>query len=138
MFKNIHVLLRHIQRYCGIFRTLCSFCIFRTLPFSQSLHIKNLRHIHNSVKAYSGIFKTLYNARILRTLPYSEFLAYLGPQAYSESCLYRHIQENSVLIVLTILTFLTLKIFHTFPLILEGTIFDYNGLNFSARLSLLK
>ena len=30
LFKH-HVLFKHLQPYCGIFRTLCNSCIFRTL-----------------------------------------------------------------------------------------------------------
>ena len=64
MFRHIHILFRHIQPYCGIFRTLYNFCIFRTPPYS--------RYIQNSVKVYSGIFRMLSIAHILRTLPYRE------------------------------------------------------------------
>ena len=49
IFRNIHVLFRHIQLYSGIFRTLCSSFIFRTLSYSESWHIYNIRYIQNSV-----------------------------------------------------------------------------------------
>ena len=90
IFRHIHILFRHIQPYCYIYRTLCNSCIFRTWPYPESWHIQNPRYIQNSIKAYSGIYiQTLCNARILRTLPY------LGPEAYSESSLFRHIQAYS-------------------------------------------
>ena len=49
------------------------------------------------VRSLLLIFKALCNTRILRTLPYLELchvqiLAYLGHEAYSESCLCKRIQ----------------------------------------------
>ena len=41
--------------YCGIVRTFCSFCIFRTLSYSESWPIQNPRYILNPVNAYSSI-----------------------------------------------------------------------------------
>ena len=64
IFRHIHVLFRHIQSSCGIFRILCDSCIFRTLPYLEFWHIKNPKSIQNSVKAFSDIFRTLCNARI--------------------------------------------------------------------------
>ena len=111
---------RHIQAYCGIFRTLCNSCIFRTC------------HIQNSgIFRTQDIFSTLSrhileysehcvcNARIMRTLPHSELchiqnLAYLGPEAYSNSGLYRHIKAYSIIIVLITLTFFFYFNLHTF------------------------
>ena len=65
-FRHIHLLFRRIQSFCGIFRTLCNFCIFRILLYSESWHMQNPRYVENSVKAYSGMFTTL-------CIPYSEF-----------------------------------------------------------------
>ena len=70
--KFRHALVRHIQPHCDIFRTLCNSCIFRTMPYSESWDIQNLRYIQNSVKAYSGIFRKMCISCILRALPYSE------------------------------------------------------------------
>ena len=103
-------LLRHIQPYCGIFKTLRNSCIFRTLPYSETWHIQNTRYIHNSLKLCSGIFRTLCNARILTPCHVQNFaifriLAYLGPEAYSEYCLFKHIQAYSIMIVVITLTF---------------------------------
>ena len=47
----------YIQPYCGVFRILCSPCMFKTLPYSESWHIWNPRYTQNSVKPYSGIFR---------------------------------------------------------------------------------
>ena len=41
--------------FCGIVRSPCSFCIFRTLSYSESWHIQNPRYIQNPVNAYSSI-----------------------------------------------------------------------------------
>ena len=35
IFRHIHILLRNIQPYCGIFRTLHNCCIFRSLAYSE-------------------------------------------------------------------------------------------------------
>ena len=64
--------------FCGIVRSPCSFDIFRAL----STHI------------------LAFNACILRTLNFQNFIisrifAYVGPEAYSESSLFRHIQVYS-------------------------------------------
>ena len=115
-FSHIQVLLRHIQPYCGILRTLCDSCIFRTLPYSESCHMSNLRYIQNSAKAYSGIFRTLCNVRILRTLKYSELchiqnygifrtrdIQNIQNPVYIDT--FRHIQAYSIMIVIIALTF---------------------------------
>ena len=86
-FRHISVLFGHIQPYCDIFKTLCNSCIFRTLPYSESWHIKNPRYTQNSVKAYSGIFRTLCNIHIFRTCHIQNFLIFrilasLGPEAH--------------------------------------------------------
>ena len=86
IFRDINALLRHIQPYCGILRTLRNSCIFRILWYW------NLRYIQNSVNAYSGIFRTLCNCHI-DSFAIFRNLAYLAPAAYSEHCLYRHVQS---------------------------------------------
>ena len=72
IFRYIHVLFRHMQPYCGIFRTICKSYIPRTQAYSESWHIWKPRYIQGSVKAFSGIFRTLCNVGKLRTLPCSE------------------------------------------------------------------
>ena len=113
---------RHIQAYSRP---------VKTFSHIESCHIQNpgYRYTQNSAKANAGIFRTLCNTRILRTLSYSEvwhiqnfaifsILPYLGPEAYSKSCLYRHIfrhiQAYSIMTVITALTF-----FYFFQLILH-------------------
>ena len=91
-FRHIHVLFRHIQPNCDIFRTLCNFSIFRVLPYSESYHIQNPRYIQNSVRAYSRIFRIfrmLCNARILRTLSYSEFCHIQNFDVFTTRGIYR-------------------------------------------------
>ena len=106
VIRDIHVLFRHIQPYCGTFRILRNSCIFRTLPHSKSQRIQNQIYIQNSVNAYSGISTTLCNERQHIVNPaIFRILVYLGPDAYSESCLYRHIQAYSKMIVIITLTF---------------------------------
>ena len=35
ILRHIHVLLGHIQRFCGTFRNLCNSCIFRILAYLE-------------------------------------------------------------------------------------------------------
>ena len=134
IFRDIHVILRHIQTYCGIFRTLCYSCVFRTLPYVEPKIYPELCqgmfwNIHvqfSHIQLYFGIFRTVCNSCIFRILAYLEpeirhilaysercvslaywetcqiqnfaiyrILVYLGPEEYSESCLFRHIQAYS-------------------------------------------
>ena len=102
--------------YC-IFRILCNFYIFRTLPYLKFQHMQKLRYIQNSVKAYSGISRVLCNASILRTLSYLQLCYFQNfdvfrTQAYSKSCLSRHIQMYSGMLTLFL-------ILHLFQQILE-------------------
>ena len=97
VFRHIYVLFRNIQTFCGI---------FRTLAYSDPCHIQN-----PGIFRTQGIFRTLsrhtlaYSERFVR-LAYWEpchiqnfgifrILAYLGPEAHSESCLFSHIQVYS-------------------------------------------
>ena len=131
IFRNIHVLFRHIKPYCGIFKTLDLFRILlrHTLEYSEccvTLTFWEPCHIQNS-----GIFRTQDISRTLsrHTLDYSECcvtLAYwepchiqifaifrvlpcLGPEAYTENCFFRFIQAFSKMIVLITLRKLTGK-----------------------------
>ena len=104
IFRHMHVLFRHIQPYCSIFRTLYNSSILRNLPYSEYWHIQHPRYIQNSVKDYSSIFGTLRNDHLLRTMPYSQLchiqnfgvfstqgiLRILLTQAHSD--IFRHIQ----------------------------------------------
>ena len=85
----IHVLLRHIQPYCGIFRTLCNSWIFRALSYWESWY--------TYLKAYSERSVTLgyWDLCHIQNFVIFRILACLGPEAYSESCLYRHIEAYS-------------------------------------------
>ena len=107
-FTHIHQYSGPIKTYCVIFRTLCNSCIFRTLSYSESWHIQDLRYIQNSVKVYSDIFSMLCNICILRTLPQFRISAYLRPMAYLKSCLCRHMQAYSIMIVIITFFFFTL------------------------------
>ena len=104
-----------LTSYSGIFSDIVAYlepCL--TLACSEPCHPvifmtqdRTQFRTQNSVKSYSGIFRTLCIPRILRTLPYSELCdnenipnydvpnSYLGPETYSESCLFRHIQTYS-------------------------------------------
>ena len=93
-FRHIHVLFRHIEPYCGTFRSLCDFyiqnpAIFRILEYLEPKTYSELCqgiswHIQNAVQ-----HSHIQNPTIFRNLEY------LGPKEYSEPCLYRHIQANS-------------------------------------------
>ena len=117
-FRHIHVLFSHIVSY---------------LEPSATLHIQN-----PSIFRTQDMFKTLWRhilgySECCVTLAYWEFrilarfriLAYLGMQAYSKFCLFRHIQAHSIIIVII-----------TLPLNLY--VFEYNDVSFNARLNLLK
>ena len=96
-FRHIQAYSRPIQTYsailwCGMFRTLCNSCIFRTLPYSESWHIKNPRQIYSEL--CRGIFwhiqntvlrSHIENSSIFVALPYSEFWHIQDP---------RHIQNH--------------------------------------------
>ena len=143
--RHIHVLFRHIELYFGIFRSLSNSYIFRTLPYSKSWNIWNVRYNQNPFTTCFGIFRKLCNPRILRSHHLQNFaifriLACLGLQTYSESCLYRHIQSYSVTIMIIKLTFFFLQSnLKTFQQNLKGCwFFDYVDVNVNARLSLPK
>ena len=132
MFRYIHVLLRHIQLYCGI---------FRTLPYSEYWHIQNPRYIQNSAKEHSGIFRTLCNARILKTLPYSELWHIQDPRHIQNSVylgtFMHNIFNNDSYNNINFLFFAL--ILHTFQRNLKRHMFfDYNDVSFNTRLRLLK
>ena len=98
-YKFRHALVRHIQPLCDIFRTLCNSCIFRILAYLKPKIYPEFCqgifwHIQNDVYLLH-----IESPAIFRTLPY------LGPQAYSGSCLYRQIQVYLIIIVLIPLTF---------------------------------
>ena len=104
---------------CKIIRQIQSPGIVRTVYSNILKCLFKLKFIQKSATAYSGIFRTLFNA-------YSEpchiqnsvkirILAYTGPETYSESCLFRHIQAYSIMIVtITLAFFFSLSISHTY------------------------
>ena len=107
IFRHIHVLFRHIQPYCGIFRTLCNPC---PLVYSELCHIQNpgifwtqdiFRTLSRHILAYSECCITFSYQEHCHTqnLTLFKILAYLGPKKYSESCLFRHIQAYLIRIV---------------------------------------
>ena len=70
IFRHIHVLFRHIQAYCFIFRTLHNSC---PLAYWEPLSYAEFSHIWSSIKRYSNIFRTLSsfyieNLALFRTL----------------------------------------------------------------------
>ena len=92
IFTSYAHIFSHIVAYLEPCVTLASSAIFRILAYLKPKIYLEL---------CPGIFwhiRTLCNARIFRTLPYLEFChlfiiwAYLGPEAYSESCLFRQFQ----------------------------------------------
>ena len=102
--------------YSDIFRHIVAYlepCV--TLAYSEHSHILILAHLEPKIypelcQSISGTSKTLCNARILRTLTYFNFtifriLGIFRPNAYSKSCLFRHIQAYSITIIIITLNF---------------------------------
>ena len=107
LLSNIQTYSRIFMSYSEIFRHFVAYlelCV--TLEYSDPCHIQN-----PGIFRTQGIFRTLsrhtlaYSERFVR-LAYWEpchiqnfgifrILAYLGPEAYSESCLFSHIQVYS-------------------------------------------
>ena len=140
---------RHIQAYCGIFRKLCNSCLFRTLPYSKSWHIYNLRYTQRSVKTYSGIFRTLCNCELcynISELCHIQKFRIFRTRGIFKTLFYRHIQaylgifDNDSYNNITInfpffyfnLTYFSAKRKK------DICIFYYNDVNFNTRMSLLK
>ena len=140
--QNVHYRkFRHIQPYSGIFRTLCNSCILKILTY---LEPKN-PSLSRRILAYSERSLTLSCCEPCHLQKFVIFriLAYLGPETYPESCLFRHIQVYSDILNndnynnINFL-FFTL-ILHTFRRNFKRHMFfDYNDVNFNARLSLPK
>ena len=100
IFNHIHALFRHIQPYCGIFRTLCNSCIFKTLSYSKSWQFITqdvFRTLSRHILIYSKRCVTLayWDPYYIQNVALFRILAYLGPEAYSKSCLFMHIQAYS-------------------------------------------
>ena len=96
-FRHIHVLLRHIQPYCAIFRTLCSSWIFRTLPIQNPgifITSDTFWTLSRHILAYSERCVTFAYWEPCHIQNFTTFriLVYLGTDVYSESCSYKRIQ----------------------------------------------
>ena len=141
-FRHTQAYSHPIQTYSAILWHILN-CVFIQNPaiVIESWHFQNLRYIQNTVKAYFGIFRKLCNSPIFRTLSYSELChiqnfghedPILGPMAYSESCLFRHMTYSSIF------NNDSYKINFLFFTLILHMFFDYNDVNFNARPSLLK
>ena len=108
--KLCYCKFRHIQPYCGIFGTLCNSW------YSEHCHIKNLayskpeiysellsRHILLYLECY--IMLTYWEPHHVQNFAILRILLFLGPVAYSETCLCRYIQAYSIMIVIIKLIF---------------------------------
>ena len=120
---------------------LCIVCgIFRTLSIIVNSDI--FRRTHNLFRhdqPYRGIFRTLYNSCIFRTLPCSKSWHIYNQEIFRT--LSRHIQNPGSLGIFmpiqaysVMIVIYYLVIYYTLSLM----IFDYNDVNFNARLSLFK
>ena len=108
-----------------------------TLVYSDLYHIQN-----------PGIFRTqdIFRTLSRHILAYSKDWASLtfwetfGIFRTQASCLLRHIQAYTIMIVIIELTlYFQFNTFHTFQRNLKSQMFfDYNDVNFNAQLSLLK
>ena len=117
-------LLSKIQKYSGIFTSYLDIfshivaylepCV--TLAYSECYHIQNpgifrtkniFTTLARHILAYSECCVTLAYWEPFHVQDFATFtiLAYLGPKVCLESCLFRHIQTNSLKIVLTALPF---------------------------------
>ena len=79
----------------------------------------------------------------IQSFAISRIMGYLGPEAHSESCLYKHIQAYLVIFDSDSYNNIDFLFFHFslnyFPTKFKKTgFFDYNDVIFNARLSLLK
>ena len=90
---------RHIQPCCGIFRILCNSWIFKTLSYSESWHIRaqdKSTTLSRRIRAYLEccVMVASWEPCHIQNFVIFRILAYLRPQAYSESS-FRHIQVYS-------------------------------------------
>ena len=114
---------RHIQIYSPSLKT--DSAMLRhilnpvTFTYSEPCHIQNpgifrtedtFRTLSSHILAYSERCVTLayWEPCHIQNLAIFRILAYLGTEAYSESCLHRHIQAYSIMIDITTLTFFSL------------------------------
>ena len=112
--------------------------IFRILAY-----LEPIRYIQNSVKAYSERCVTLayWEPCHLQNFPTFRCLAYLGPEVYSKSCFYGHIQAYSGIFdndSYNNINFLFCHICHFSTKFRKTCFLNYNNVNFNAWLSLLK
>ena len=95
------------RSYCGLVRTLCKSCIFRTLSYFRiPAYLEPEIYIQNSAKASSGMFRMLCNTRILTTCHIQNFATFriltcLRLEAYSESRFFKYIHAYSIIIAIT-------------------------------------
>ena len=108
-YSGIFTSCSDMQPYCGIFRNLCNSCqeyLFNilALAYSEPCHIQNpgifrvqditlWRHI--PVYSRGCVTLAYWEPYHIKTFGIFRSLAYLGPDAYSESFLFRHIQPYS-------------------------------------------
>ena len=121
-----------------------------TLAYSEPCHIQNpgifriqdlFRTLPRHILAYSKRCVTLacWEPCHIPNFPILRILACLGPKEYSEPCVFRHIQAYSIMIVIITLTFIFhFKLTYFSKTFKRHLFFDYNDVNFNARLSLLK
>ena len=106
-FRHIHVLFRPIQPYGGIFKTLCSSWIFRTLPYSESWHKYIFRTLSKHILAYSVGCVTLAFWKNCFIQNFAIFrISALGNSRHIQNPVYlgtfRHVQTYSIMIIWTI------------------------------------
>ena len=165
MYCRIHILnpffyrnFRHIQAYSRPIK-IYSAMLWHIYTPALLLHIQNPTiftilaylkpYIQNSrhILVYSKRCVTLAYWELchIQNFAITRILAYLGPEIIQNPvhiANFRYIQAYSIIIVITTLTFFFLTlILHTFHRNLKRHMFfdyNYNDINFNARLSLLK
>ena len=135
-----HLKVSNFYKCWGQFLEKIQYIYIPVVEYSKPCHIQNLgifrtqdisRSLSRHILAYSERCVRLAYWEICHSQNFAivRILAYLGPKAYSESCLYGHIQAYSIIIVITTLTF----VFHFnltyFPIKFKDMFFDYNDTN---------
>ena len=151
-FKYIQIYSRPIHVIFNLAVTYLELCV--TLAYSEPCHIQNpgITRTQDKFRTLSRYILT-YSERCvtpayrepchIKNFDMSRILEYLGHEAYSESFLFRHIQAYSDIFSndsYNNIDFLFLAlILHSFQWNLKRHMFfDYNSVNFNARLSQLK
>ena len=153
IFRNLTIIMNsdRFTSYLNIFNHIVvysEFCV--TLAYREPCHIQNsgilriqdvFKTLSTDILAYAErcVTFTYWELGLIQDFSIFRSLAYLGLEAYSESCLFRHMQAYIMIVTITLTFFFFTLIWHTFQQNLKmHMLHGYNDVNFNARLSLLK